>query len=345
MLVATILDEFSEQCFSGEFSILQLRRNNYYHLIQTSAVKPSLLLVESAWRGADQTWKDSLVARRGYAEAMKDISLLVRSCRKWKIPTLFWNKEDPIHFNTFLPVAKQFDFVATTDQNCVYKYKGALGHSRVFVLPFAAQVDLHNPVGLENRIKSPCFAGMYWSTQHQERKNDMEFLLKPAIDYGLHIYDRSQVGGAGNPFPEPYVACVKGGLPYLALVEMYKKYRVFLNVNIVKDSPTMFSRRVFELLSCGTPVISSDSVGIRELLPEVFISNTVEDTKRYLDKLLTDDHYWKKVSIAGAKNVLSKHTYTHRFIEICLNMGIAVPEETKEREQRNLQLLEKFING
>ena len=46
----------------------------------------------------------------------------------------------------------------------------------------------------------------------------------------------------------------------------YRAYKIFLNVNSVHESPTMFSRRVFELLSSYTNVLSTPSVGITEIL-------------------------------------------------------------------------------
>ncbi|MFP3454528.1 DUF3880 domain-containing protein, partial [Bacillus sp. SIMBA_154] len=71
---------------------------------------------------------------------------IVLWCRDHKIPTIFWNKEDPVHFETFLTTAKLFDFVFTTDIDCIHRYKAALGHDRVYLLPFAAQPLVNNPV-------------------------------------------------------------------------------------------------------------------------------------------------------------------------------------------------------
>ena len=54
------------------------------------------------------------------------------------VPTAFWNKEDPVHFQTFLNTARGFDHVFTTDIDCIHRYKAALGHDQVHFLPFAA---------------------------------------------------------------------------------------------------------------------------------------------------------------------------------------------------------------
>ena len=52
---------------------------------------------------------------------------MLNYCRSRGIPTVFWNKEDPPHFDDFIGAAKEFDFVFTTDADCVPMYREALG--------------------------------------------------------------------------------------------------------------------------------------------------------------------------------------------------------------------------
>ena len=84
------------------------------------------------------------------------------------------------------------------------------------------------------------------------------------------------------------------------MIDVYKRHRVFLNVNSVTDSPTMFSRRVFGLLACGTAVISTESVGIeatfRDLVP---IVRTPDETAAQLKRLLDDDEYFAELTAAA----------------------------------------------
>ena len=65
------------------------------------------------------------------------LQALVQHCRDAGVPTVFWNKEDPPHFEDFLDTARLFDHVFTTDAECVPAYRERLGHDRVGVLPFA----------------------------------------------------------------------------------------------------------------------------------------------------------------------------------------------------------------
>ncbi len=45
-----------------------------------------------------------------------------------------------MHYEMFKPIAEKVDYVFTTDQLVVDKYKKELGHSNIWALPFAAQL-------------------------------------------------------------------------------------------------------------------------------------------------------------------------------------------------------------
>ena len=323
LTVAAILDEFSETCFSHECHLIPVRSTDYLSRLRKSG-KIDLLLVESVWRGPGNSWSHYLVNNRKHPvpSGLPILMKLIKECKRLQIPTLFWAKEDPVHFKHFIISAGVFDWIATTDVNCMQQYKNKFGHNRVFALPFAAQTAIHIPKGIEGRISLACFAGACRNKQYPNRAAAMDFVLKPAIKYGLHIYDRHKVGSSGEDFPAIYKDCVQGGVPYTQMLEKYTQYKVFLNVNSIDTSPTMFSRRVFELLACGTPVISSPSTGIEKMLPEVLISHNKKETEQHLQRLLNDDKYWKQISTAGIARVKSGRTYAHRLKTICETIGI-----------------------
>ncbi len=102
-----------------------------------------LLFVESAWHGNGDAWQYHLTGTSAPRPAIVE---LVQWCRDHGVPTVFWNKEDPVHYADFLDTARLFDHVWTTDSDRVPDYHRDLGHDRVGVLPFAAQQSLHNPI-------------------------------------------------------------------------------------------------------------------------------------------------------------------------------------------------------
>lgn len=243
---------------------------------------------------------------------------------------MFWNKEDPVHHDKFMCSAKLADYIFTTDANMKASYQAKTGNTNVHALPFAAQPALHKPAPLAGRKQRACFAGSWYGNRHEERGKAMGWLLQAANKFGLDIYDRNHGTGI-FPFPDEYQAGIKGSLPYKELCHEYSRYRVFLNVNSVADSPTMFSRRVFELMACGTPVVSTYAKGIENLFESnaVWLVHSQAEADEALRTLMTDDAEWRCRSLAGIREIFAKHTYAHRLNDICETLGLAgrVPTE------------------
>ncbi|MEZ4820483.1 MAG: hypothetical protein R3A45_11625 [Bdellovibrionota bacterium] len=57
----------------------------------------------------------------------KELIELLYEAKKRKIPTVFWHKEVPPHFETFMEVSKLFDYIFLTDQESVERYKKGWG--------------------------------------------------------------------------------------------------------------------------------------------------------------------------------------------------------------------------
>ena len=112
---------------------------------------------------------------RNAQDLLKVIGLL----RRKKIPVVFWNKEDPMHYEMFKPIAKEADYVFTTDSLKVAQYKKDLGHSNVWALPFAAPIKITNPIDrFKLDTESVCFAGTYYAKNHADRKKQVDMLLR-----------------------------------------------------------------------------------------------------------------------------------------------------------------------
>ncbi len=315
--IASVLDDFSYTCFKYEANFIQLDADNWVNTLISE--KPALLFIESAWnRNFNKLF-------RGNYSGAKSSMNLVDWCKKHNIPTVFWNKEDPFHFNYFIKIAKDFDYIFTTDSDCIPRYKAITGHDRVHLLPFAAQILIHNPINKDaEKLGKVAFAGT-WYKQHPFRTKEMKMLFNPALKYGLHIYDRMYnfTNNSSYQFPKMYQPYIKGYLPYEKMVSTYKKYDIFLNVNIVKKSPTMLSRRVIELLACGINVISNDSLAVKRMFPGIVqLCNSEKDAERYLSILTKNKNLRDRLSLLGQREVFQKHTYTHRMATIYKITGL-----------------------
>lgn len=264
--VAFICDEMTWLDFKDQCQGIFLSPKTWRE--QMDALRPELLFCESAWDGAVcgwPNWRGRIYRNRGvWFENRKVLLELLEYCRLWEIPTVFWNKEDPTFWQhpryDFTDTALRFDYLFTTAEECVARYR-ALGHSRVFVLPFGVNTDLFSP---GNQMPEPgrvIFAGS-WFENIPQRCLDMSRLFDHVLEQGmtLDIYDRkSGSGGENFRFPERYIPYVHPGVPYRDMPSLLGRYEYALNVNSVTDSRTMCSRRVLQMAACGMKIISNPS--------------------------------------------------------------------------------------
>ena len=321
--MAAILDTFTEYALRHEVNLVLM--SPIHWRAQMEKRRPVCLFVESAWRGNNGGWRNLIVGYEGDDD--NPLRELLEYCRSNGIPTVFWNKEDPPHFDNFIGAAKEFDYVFTSDADCIPRYKEVLGHDRVYVLPFAAAPRIHNPSREKGWPNYPvCFAGSWVSRRYPERAEALQFLLDPALPKGLHIFDRNLTRPEYGPdyrFPDQYKEAIKGTLTYEEMLTAYRCYDVMLNVNTIADSPTMFARRVFESLACGTPVISSESAGMSRMLEgHVRVTRTLEETKKHLQELMGDEEARVREGHLAYRFVHENHTYRQRIDEVFRRVGL-----------------------
>ncbi|WDU63598.1 methyltransferase domain-containing protein [Pseudomonas poae] len=300
--IACVLDTFSHEALRYESELLQLTPDQA--LAELHAFQPDLLFIESAWRGKDDQWGNKIAQN---SAQLRDV---LQWCRQHKVPTVFWNKEDPVHFETFLSTAKQFDQVFTTDIDCIHRYKSALGHERVYLLPFACQPATHNPIELFERKDAFCFAGAYY-TRYTERARDLERFVSdlPSVR-PLEIFDRNLGKPDANyAFAANYQGYIVGTLDAAQMDLAYKGYRYAINLNSIKQSQSMFARRVFELLGSNTLTVSNFSRGLRVLLGELVIC--CDSSQEALRRLAAPAEH-ARLRLAGLRKVMLEHTYAHR---------------------------------
>lgn len=304
--VACIMDEFTFSSYQPECNLLQLTPTNYRDELE--GFKPEMLFIESAWRGKDGLWGSKV------GHLSQEVQDILAWCRAQKVPTVFWNKEDPVHFETFLTTARLFDHVFTTDIDCIHRYKAALGHERVYLLPFAAQPKLSNPIETYKRKDAFCFAGAYY-VRYPERTRDLGNFVSQLPEFRpVDIYDRNY--GKDDPnyqFPPEYQPFIVGNLPFDQIDKAYKGYRYAINLNSIKQSQSMFARRVYELLASNTVTVSNFSRGLRLMFGDLVVTtDSGEEIVRRLRKLCEDDVQMRKYRLAGLRKVMASHTYQDR---------------------------------
>ncbi len=316
--VATILDEFSFGSFACEFEAIPVEPDNWRERFESE--KPDIFFCESAWSGPDpvrRPWKGKVYASVNFKNENRTTLLeIIEYCRINKIPTLFWNKEDPTHFDDrihdFVKTAQSFDFVFTSCEECVERYKLEYNCKHVFALPFATQPRLFNPIEVtEERIKDIVFAGS-WYAQHAERSALMERVLSKFLEDGfsLKIFDRHFGSGDKNHFfPEIFQSYIKPSVRHSEINKIYKSSVYGLNFNTVVDSSTMFARRVYELASSNTLILTNYSKGVDELFGDSVVFVDRQPTR--LKELTPADVIAMREK--ALYTALEKHTYEKRW--------------------------------
>jgi spore maturation protein CgeB len=298
--------------------------------------------VESAWQGVDSTWQYQLTNIE--KKPRSKIRELINYCKEKKLKTVFWNKEDPANYRIFIETARLFDYIFTTDKAIIHKYKKNLGYDKsVFALPFAAQPVIHNPVNSSYKDKeNVAFAGTWYRKRHAGRQKELEMILKAAKPFGLSIFDRMYEYTKSNyyHFPAQFQENIIGCLDYSTMSAAYRMFKVFLNVNTVNDSPSMFSRRVFEILASGTNVLSTDSFGIRRMFKKIVpICRSADDVKEKLRHLLDDREYSQRLSLLGIRKINKLHLYRHRFEYLITILGLTKNEGKNNIEKNGVSVI------
>ncbi|WP_432785365.1 hypothetical protein AAEX37_02211 [Oligella sp. MSHR50489EDL] len=291
--------------------------------------KPDFLLVESAWQGFSDNWKHKIAAYPDVPRRNnKPLRRLVQLAKDRGIPTVFWNKEDGVHFDRFIDSAKLFDHVFTVDENSIPKYKAVMGQdASVHTLMFAVQPKFHFFKGFNFKFNRANFVGSYSHHIHQRRRmwQDAMFHAASKSGLGLTVFDRNSNRKSEN-YRYPQMSCMNilPALPYADTAQVYRDYLVSLNVNTIEYSSTMYSRRLVEILACGGIAVTNSSLAVLELFSEYcHVVHTEEEMMELFTRLKhgpSSDDLAK--AEAGARYVAANHTWAQRLAQIAKVIGL-----------------------
>lgn len=325
--MALIADILTSTALKFEVNIRHITPLNYKTILRFW--KPDILFVESAWQGHRNRWKYKIASYPHHLRRNnKRLTRVVAYAKKLGIPTVFWNKEDGVHFDRFIDSAKLFDHIFTVDENCIPKYREIVEVSvSINTLMFAVQPAIHNFTGFNFKYHHANFMGSYSRHMHEERRKwqDMVFSIVCKSELHLDIFDRNSRRRASDyRYPKKECLTVKSILPYEETGQIYKDYLISLNVNTIQDSTTMFSRRLIEILACGGITVSNSSLAIERYFKDYcYVVSTERELEELLSRLKNGP---RKVDLeraeAGAAYVAKEHTWAHRLEEIRKVVGI-----------------------
>lgn len=323
--VAFIGDEFTTDTFVPELTALRVRPEDWRETFEDHRV--DALFIESAWRGNDSAWTGII----GYYddETHAPVVELIAHCRLHEIPVMFWNKEDPVHFNRFKRTAALCDYVFTTDARTIVDYN-ALPDNQITTVasaPFAAQPLLHNPLpSTRAQDEAIAYGGTYYGDKYATRKQGLDFLFYESAPHGLAIYERVH-NDPNSPYrlPDRFRRYARGSLSYPEMCQAYKAHPIHLNGNSVVDSPSMFSRRVVEITASGSTVLSSAGRGVDETLAgTVPTVTTPDEAAAYLEGWKSSEQRRHAGLWEAFRHVYETHTCAHRLVYMMRVAGFRV---------------------
>jgi hypothetical protein len=324
--IALVADELTVSCLGYDTRFFQLTPFNRHYALRLN--KPSFLLVESAWNGWRGRWKYGVASYPNHPKRNnRKLQDLVRRARDLGIPTVFWNKEDGVHFDRFIDSASLFDVVLTVDENCLPRYRERLGPSvKLGVMPFAVQPAFHYPVAEPLPLRRANFVGSYSHHIHDRRREWQDTMFRACEPLGLTVYDRNSDRKAAHyRYPPLPWMDVRSSVPYAQTADIYRQHAVSLNVNTVDASPSMFSRRLVEIVACGGLAVTNPSPSVDRYFKDyVQVVHNEEECREVLARIARDGLSKQDLerALAGAEYVRQNHTWAHRLQQIAEVAGI-----------------------
>lgn len=315
--IALVADQFTTFSLTPDADLIHITPLDWQWKLRF--YKPDFLFVESAWRGYKDSWKGKIASYAHSFPNKPELSRLVEFCRKRKIITIFWNKEDPFHFERFADAAALFDVVYTTDADSLDRYR-ALPHQsfqHIGVLMFAAQPHWYQPADAGERGPGIAFLGGYYGNELAERSRAQEELLYALRDQGLIIFDRFWQKNNGCSYPNTLQPYCKQAISPALVAKAYRQYQLYLNINTISQSPTMLSRRVFELAAAGCSVISTPSLAMDNIFGKSIIAvPDGEAAREWSVRLQNDVRQRSELGKQARDIVLAQHTWQHRLTQL-----------------------------
>ena len=297
-------------------SVAYLTPENYKEILRGGI---DLIIYTTCWRGVNnEEWK-GVKYRDAPKAALDEILSLAKSLG---IRAVFQSIEDPSNFEYFLPIAEKFDYILTTDVDCIEKYKSALGTDKVFFGEYGVNPKLNNPIGSRRGIRNAAFFAGSYPKRYKERCSDMEVIFDSILDSGGNLLVADRNYGTKSEevsFPARYVESILPPVEHQLLQRVHKLFRYNLNFNSIKDSPTMCAMRVYELQAQGGGIISNYAKSVFNKFPGIRIVPCKQDLTPDLENNETWEEY--RLNSEAVRNVFNGKTVFDNVEALLDNIG------------------------
>ena len=235
-----------------------------------------------------------------------------------------WWSDYPAEFEIGLDLARgrtyELFYVSGTDAE---RRHHAAGVSTTRWLPFACDPDVHRPVPLTPRERTRYASRIaFVGSAYAERRD----LLSRLTDLGLAIWGPGWERYRDDPRVGP---CIRGGaLGPGEWTRVFAAADVVLNISYGLGGPaeaygTLANVRVFEALACGSCQVVDAKRDVLSLFgtgEHLAVFRTAEEARQLIVDLLRDPGRRAALAEAGRREVLARHTWSHRVESIVGDM-------------------------
>lgn len=295
--VGIIADTFLYDALKGVCHLIYLNDANVQKAFD-------FIIVASTWKGIDGYWEG---VTNPNSDKFIELQTRIQTYQSQNIPVVFFNKEDPVNFDVFLPHAKLADIVVTTEETLIPTYQKHVNHQRVYHLKFPINLQQHNSVGTKKitDTKEVVFAGS-WIEKYAERNQDAITLFNGVLNsaYDLTIYDRNLwLNQLKYQFPAEFISSIAAPLSHERTMSMHKQFPVSINLNTIKYSTTMCANRIYELQGISNFIFSNYNTFVNAEMPQIQI---IFDQKDVASTLGMDSVLLQRARKIGEQQVV-KH--------------------------------------
>ncbi|OGV21321.1 MAG: hypothetical protein A2X47_11960 [Lentisphaerae bacterium GWF2_38_69] len=324
-----MVDRITSACIAAECDTREITPDNFKDIIYSW--KPDLIFSETSWSASHGAWRNKLPLPYYviWKKIDKTLFNILSIAKDRKIPTFFWQKDSDVWFTFYIHITKLFDHILTTDSNIIPRLRANLPSSTTIdTMLFPCQQAFHSFNGFNFKYNQANFVGGYRKDGiHINRAKWLNMIIESCqkTEMKLDVFDRNFAKRDKN-FHFPGIGTYSHFHPIQnsKTASIYKDYLISFNANTITNSPTMYSRRLVEILACGGMVLTNKAISVEKLFKDYcYIVENPEQTNEILSRLKngpsTKD---MERARAGAEYISKNHTWTHRIDDICKIAGI-----------------------
>lgn len=317
--VGVIGDVYMYNFYKDVFTTVHyLSPSNYSEVLAQGL---DIVIYTTCWKGINnEEWRGVKFREK----PKKALDAILVYAKENNIKTVFQTIEDPSNFEYFLPVAEKFDYILTTDTDCIERYKEELGHDRVFFGEYGVNPQFNNPIGSRRNTRNAAFFAGSYPKRYKERCDDMETIFDSIIDSGGELLIADRNFGADSEdlvYPARFQSSVLPPVQHAVLQKLHKLFRYNLNFNSIKQSPTMCAMRVYELQAQGNGFISNYANSVFNKFPGIRIVPFKQDMSFDFGR----DETWEEyhVNVSNIREVLNSKASYQVVSTLLENIGLS----------------------